>query len=260
MKINKDSRQVVFQALEERGKLSVLDVTRLIGVSEATARRLFSRLEDEGQVIRTFGGIQAKRPENSPYSFNISAATHTREKTAIGARAALEVGAGDHIFLDSGTTVLAMAQVLARRLEHDPIPGLKIVTNSLILTDILSPLAKLVLIGGEIRPERRDTAGFVAEETMKRLHVRKAFLSCDAVNLDGGMMTTDDRTARMNEIVIRNAADVYILADSSKFGETSFISYGGLDLVDTFIVDRGLRVEAIELLAARVKRLVVTED
>jgi len=40
----------------------------------------------------------------------------------------------------------------------------------------------------------------------------------------------------------------------------AFISYGGLELVDTYIVDRGLRVEAIELLAARVKRLIVTED
>jgi DeoR/GlpR family transcriptional regulator of sugar metabolism len=260
MKINKDTKRVVFQALEERGKLTVLDVTQLIGVSEATARRLFAKLEDEGQVIRTFGGIQAKRPENSAYSFNVSAATHTKEKAAIGARAALEVAAGDHIFLDSGTTVYAMAQVLARRLEQEQVPGLKIVTNSLILTDILSPLCKVVLIGGDIRPERRDTAGFVAEETMKRLHVRKAFLGCDAVNLEGGMMTTDDRTARMNEIVIRNAADVYILADAAKFGQTSFISYGSLDLVDTYIVDSALPPGAAELLAGRVKRLLVTQD
>lgn len=257
MKINKDSRQVVLQALQEKGKLNVLEVASLIGVSEATARRLFVKLEDEGQAIRTFGGIQPRRPEGTGYSFNASATRRTREKTAIGMRAALEVKSEDYIFLDSGTTVLAMAQALARRCEEERLENVKILTNSLILTDVLTPYCKVVLIGGEIRPERRDACGFLAEEMLKRLHIKKAFLGCDAINLEQGLMTTDERTARMNEIVIHNAACVYILADASKFGETSFISYGALDLVDACIVDSGLGPEIAERMAARLKKLII---
>ncbi|MEI6385940.1 MAG: DeoR/GlpR family DNA-binding transcription regulator [Spirochaetota bacterium] len=259
MKINKDSKRVVLQALEERGKLNVLEVAGMIGVSEATARRLFVRLEDEGLVIRTFGGVQPRRSENSGYSFSNSASTRTREKTVIGVRAALEVLPGDHVFLDSGTTVLAMAQALARRFEEEQIENVKVLTNSLILTDILTPFCKVVLVGGEIRPERRDACGFLAEEMLKRLHVKKAFLGCDALNLDRGLMTTDERTARMNEIVIHNAASVYIIADASKIGETSFISYGGLERVDTCITDSGISPELSELLTARIRRLLVVE-
>ncbi len=259
MKINKDSRQVVLQALKEKGKLNVLEVAALIGVSEATARRLFVRLEEEGQAIRTFGGIQPRRPEGTGYSFNASAARRTREKTAIGARAALEVNSEDYIFLDSGTTVLAMAQALARRCEEERLENVKILTNSLILTDVLTPYCKVVLIGGEIRPERRDACGFLAEEMLKRLHIKKAFLGCDAINLDQGLMTTDERTAKMNEIVIHNAARVYILADASKFGETSFISYGALDLVDACIVDAGLASGMAEAMTARMKQLIIAQ-
>jgi DeoR family transcriptional regulator, fructose operon transcriptional repressor len=257
MKITKDSKRVVIQALEERGKLNVLEVAGMIGVSEATARRLFVKLEDEGLVIRTFGGIQLPRAQISSYSFNASAAMRTKEKTAIGIRAALEVAAGDHIFLDSGTTVLAMAQALARRFEEEHIEDVKAVTNSLSLTDLLTPFCKVVLIGGEIRPERRDACGFIAEEMLKRLHVKKAFLGCDALHFEQGLMTTDERTARMNEIIIHNSSSIYILADASKIGETSFVSYGTLDRVDTCIVDDGISPEQREILASRVRQLVI---
>ena len=259
MKITKESKGVVMQALEERGKLGVLEEATMIEVSEATARRLFVRLEDEGLVIRTFGGIKLNQADSAGYSFNTSAVTRTKEKSAIGRLAALEVVSGDHLFLDSGTTVLAMAQALARRFEQERIEEVKVVTNSLILTDILTPFCKVVLIGGEIRPERRDACGFIAEEMLKRLHVKKAFLGCDALHFERGLMTTDERTARMNEIIIHNAASVIILADSSKLGETSFVSYGHLDIVDTCIVDSSIGAEHRAILLARVGRLLVAD-
>lgn len=152
-----------------------------------------------------------------------------------------------------------MAQALAKRCEEERIENVKVLTNSLILTDILTPFCKVVLIGGEIRPERRDACGFIAEEMLKRLHVKKAFLGCDALHLDRGLMTTDERTARMNEIIIHNAANVIILADASKVGQTSFVSYGNLEQVDLCIVDAGLTGELKELLASRVRRLLIAE-
>jgi DeoR/GlpR family transcriptional regulator of sugar metabolism len=70
-------------------------------------------------------------------------------------------------------------------------------------------------------------------------------------------MTTDERTARMNEIVIHNAASVFILADASKVGETSFISYGRLEDADTCIVDSGLEPGLMDILREKVGRLLI---
>jgi DeoR/GlpR family transcriptional regulator of sugar metabolism len=257
MKINEDSRRIVLDALRGNGRISVRDVTDLIGVSEATARRLFVKLERDGQVVRTFGGIQLLEAGGPLYSFSYSARRMIKEKNAIGEAAAREVSSDDRIFLDSGTTVLAMARALARRIEGGELKGVRVVTNSLILADQLSGICKLVFVGGEIRAERKDACGVLAEELLKKLHVKKAFLGCDACDYQSGLMTTDERTARMNEIIIGNASLVYILADAHKIGETSFVSYGSLDQVDAFIVDAMIGDDQRKSLEALVPRLII---
>jgi len=259
MKLNKETSQLVLDALEIHGKLNVQDVTELIGVSEATARRLFTKLEDQGVVLRTFGGIRLIESDSNHYSFNDSSRRMIREKNAIGEAAAREISPDDHIFLDSGTTVLAMSRNLARRIQSGEIKGLRVVTNSLIIADQLSELCKVIFIGGEIRPERRDACGFLAEELLKKLHLKKAFLGCDALNFESGLMTTDERTARMNEIIIKNTAKIYVLADAQKISTVSFVSYGALDKVHTLIVDDNLEEEKRTLLTTLVPQLIMVK-
>ncbi|OHE58802.1 MAG: hypothetical protein A2Z99_19850 [Treponema sp. GWB1_62_6] len=257
MKINEDGKRLLVETLDSQGKLTVRQVTELLDISEVTARRLFSKLEDEGRVIRTFGGIQRIDSDKALYSFNNSDRQKTREKTAIGMKAALEVESGDQVFLDSGTTVMAMGRALAARITAGDLSGLRVVTNSLIVTDLLAEHCKVILVGGEIRTERRDACGFLAEEFLKRLHMKKAFLGCDAFDLANGLMTTDERTAHINEIVMKNVSKIFILADAGKIGETSFVSYGSIERVDTLITDEGLSAEFREIIAARIPRLIL---
>jgi len=257
MKVTKETSRVVLDALQVHGKLSVQEVTTLIDVSEATARRLFVKLEDRGLVVRTFGGIRPVDSNSSHYSFKDSSRHMIKEKNAIGEEAAREVADDDQVFLDSGTTVLAMARTLARRIKAGEIRGLRVVTNSLIIAEQLSELCKVIFVGGEIRAERRDACGFLADELMKKLHVKKAFLGCDACSFENGLMTTDERTARMNQIVMNNAASIYILADAQKIGAVSFVSYGTLEKVHAFVVDDSIDDEKRSRLATLVPRLLI---
>ncbi len=243
MKVTKETNLIVLDALLIHDKLSVHEVTELIGVSEATARRLFVKLEEQGLVVRTFGGIRLVDSDSSYYSFKDSARRMIKEKNAIGEAAAREIESDDQIFLDSGTTVMALSRALARRMQAGEIRGLRIVTNSLIIADQLAEQCKIIFVGGEIRAERRDACGFLAEELMKKLHLKKAFLGLDALSFESGLMTTDERSARMNEIIIKNASKIYILADAQKIGGISFVSYGTLNQVDTFIVDESITPE-----------------
>jgi len=66
-------KELVVKTLAERGKLDVPEVSSLIGVSEATVRRLFIWLKEEGLAIRVFGGFQSPCAENISYSFSASA-------------------------------------------------------------------------------------------------------------------------------------------------------------------------------------------
>ncbi|GAB1482935.1 hypothetical protein MASR2M78_17510 [Treponema sp.] len=257
MKVTKETNLIVLDALQIHGKLTVHEVTKLIEVSEATARRLFVKLEEQGLVVRTFGGIRLVESDSSHYSFKDSARRMIKEKNAIGEAAAQEIENDDQVFLDSGTTVMAMSRALARRIQAEEIRGLRVVTNSLIIADQLSELCKVIFVGGEIRPERRDACGFLAEELMKKLHLKKAFLGCDALSFESGLMTTDERSARMNEIIIKNASKIYLLADAQKIGGISFVSYGTLAQLDTFFVDSSISPEQRTQLEKRIPHLIV---
>ena len=236
--LKKDAmRQIsLLEMLSEKKRLDIRTVVEALSISEATARRLFTDLEKSGKLIRTHGGIQAA-PEIAPdYSFRLSSVLHTPEKNAIGAAAARHVNSGDRIYLDSGTTVLKMADALASRIRHGEICGVSIVTNSLSCMDNLSELTEVILTGGIIRPSRRDACGPLAEKNLAMYHFDKAFLGADAISSNGDLLTTDDRTAIMNEVVIRNSGIVFILADSSKFGGKAFVTYANLRKIKTIII------------------------
>ncbi len=249
-------RQIrLLEMLSEKKRLDIRTVVEALSISEATARRLFTDLEKSGKLIRTHGGIQAA-PEIAPdYSFRLSSVQHTPEKNAIGAAAAMHINSGDRIYLDSGTTVLKMADALASRIRHGEISGISIVTNSLSCMDNLSELTEVILTGGIIRPERRDICGPLAEKNLSLYHFDKAFLGADAISANGDLLTTDDRTAIMNEMVIRNSGTVFILADSSKFGSKAFVTYANLNGINATIIfdDKLSQKKRIELRAMKIK-------
>jgi DeoR/GlpR family transcriptional regulator of sugar metabolism len=56
-------------------------------------------------------------------------------------------------------------------------------------------------------------------------------------------MTTDERTALMNEIILPDSDTTYILADLSKFDKASFISYANPDMISEVVSDWNLSSE-----------------
>jgi DeoR/GlpR family transcriptional regulator of sugar metabolism len=230
----------LLEMLQARKRLDVQTVARNLSISEATARRFFSQLEEQGKVIRVHGGVQLAPQLGYDYSFRVSAAHRQREKALIGGKAAELVLSGERVFLDSGTTVLRLAEALALRLQTGALRDLVALTNSVTHLETLARWCKVILIGGEIRVERLDVCGSLAETNLAMFHVTKAFLGADAVNLKSGFMTTDERTSKMNQLVVERAEHVYVLVDSSKFEKDSFVPYASLRQVEAIYTDGGI--------------------
>lgn len=230
----------LLEMLQLNRRLDVRTVSESLGVSEATVRRLFTRLDGEGRVIRTHGGVHIAPQAGTGYSYFLSATHRSREKARIGRAAAGFVASGDRLYLDSGTTVLQLAEALALRLQAGELADLVVLTNSLVLVEALARWCKVILVGGEVRTERRDLCGPISEETLHLFHVTRAFLGADAIHLASGYMTTDERTAMLNRIVLRSAGSSCVLADSEKFDRDSFVSYAPLDGVDRVLTDASI--------------------
>ena len=193
----------LLEMLRLHQRVDVKTATSALNISEATVRRLFAQLEKKGDVIRVHGGVQLAPQLGNDYSFRLSALHRSEEKTRIGEAVARIIGSNERIFLDSGTTVLKLAESLSLRIQAGEVENLIVVTNSLTYVETLGKYCKVILIGGEIRVGRRDVFGPIAEKTLMMFHVNKAFLGADALNVASGFMTTDERTAKMCEIVSR---------------------------------------------------------
>jgi DeoR family fructose operon transcriptional repressor len=230
----------LLEMLQLNKRLDVRTVADSLRISEATARRFFSQLEEEGKVIRVHGGVQLAPQLGYDYSFRVQASHRQKQKALIGAHAAELVQDGDRLFLDSGTTVLKFAEALALRLRTGTVKNVVVLTNSITHMETVARWCKVILVGGEIRVERLDVCGSVAEKNLMMFHLDKAFLGADAVSLNGGCMTTDERTSTMNEIVVDRAERCYVLVDSHKFGKTSFIRYASFGRIEAIITDPGL--------------------
>ena len=96
----------LLEMLQLNKRLSVMTVADSLGISVATVRRLLVRLETDGKVIRTHGGVRLAPHLGTDYSYYLSSTHRSREKALIGRAAAEAVASGDKLFLDSGSTVL----------------------------------------------------------------------------------------------------------------------------------------------------------
>ncbi len=147
-------------------------------------------------------------------------------KQAIAKSAIKLIKTGETIFLDTGTTTLEIA-----RLINDLNPSLTVVTNSLPVAVTLasSSLVRLFLLGGFLRRELLDFADpFFWEET-KKLTFTQTFLGVDGISSQAGLTTTDMESARFEEAVMARSQIINIVADASKIGRISLVSYGHME-------------------------------
>jgi DeoR family fructose operon transcriptional repressor len=152
------------------------------------------------------------------------------------AQAALElIEDGDRIILDTGTTTLELARLLAQRRD------LTVVTNDLAIALLLEEFdsVSVVFIGGVLRRRFHCTVSYgnTWKETLAGLTLDKAFMGVNSLSLEKGAMTPDISQAETKKLMLDIAVKVFLLCDSSKFGRSSFARFATLDQIDTVVTE-----------------------
>ncbi len=226
------------EAIHTYNRIGLKDAMALLNVSESTARRLFSKMENSGNVIRTHGGIQFIDRIPREYSYDLVEIQNVPEKKKIAAAAAELVNDGDVIYLDSGTTLAYMSEILASKILANKLKDVVIFTNSLVNLNYLIDAVKVTFIGGYYRENRRDFCGYIAENTVKDLNFLKCFLGADGYSIQAGFTAIDFSTARLNELILNRSSYRVVLANADKFHGTTMISYSRNQNVDLLITDK----------------------
>lgn len=201
-------------------------------VSPATIRRDLLELEQQGKLRRVHGGATASdKPFDEPL-FDAKTSIATAEKEAIARAALALISPDDTLFLDGGSTILTLAQQLL------PLTNLTVVTNSLRVAQLFSSGGpRMIVTGGECRRLSQTLVGPLSSPVFERVQLDWAFVGTIGLDLKEGLTTTDPNEAFTKELAISRARRVALLADSSKFGQTSFVRFGGIDQLTHLITD-----------------------
>jgi DeoR/GlpR family transcriptional regulator of sugar metabolism len=232
--LSAERERLILQALGE-GVRTITELSKALGVSEATVRRDLQSLEEHGKARRVHGGaIRVEFPRTEPI-FTEKASFHAAEKQTIAELALEYIEDNDTIYLDGGSTVLG----LARRLESKR--NLTIVTNSLMAAaELMESQHRLILLGGEFRGLSRTLVGPLTSKIVNSLHINKAFMGTIGFTVEDGISTTDPNEAYTKELIMNRAQKVIVMVDSSKIGVPSFAVSGSIADVDVLISDAGL--------------------
>lgn len=219
--------------LRDRGMARVDELSTELRVSAATVRRDLAELDERGNVRRVHGGAVSVEGRLEEPVFDDKAAIAAREKQNIAAAALRMVKPEDSLFLDGGSTVLALARMLGEMGQ------LTVVTNSLRVAGMFAGSGpRTILVGGELRQLSQTFVGPLTEPLLDRIRFDTAFMGTIGLSSEGGMTTTDPREAYTKELVMSRARKVVMLADSTKIGKVSFVRFGRFSDVDVLVTDR----------------------
>ncbi|RMF38202.1 MAG: DeoR/GlpR transcriptional regulator [Chloroflexi bacterium] len=232
------------------------DLSRMLGVSEATIRRDLEWLEGQGVVERTHGGaILSQRMRFEP-AYAQRARTHPEEKRRIGAAAAALIEDGDIIFLSSGTTTTQMIPYIR------PGAGITVVTNNVsAVLEAHDPGFELILLGGTFRPQSNSVVGRFATAALRQIYASKCFIGVDGISPKYGCTVPTGVEAEIIRLMIeRTRGMVIVLADHSKWGVVSNFEVASLDQVHKLVTDKKLNPSAFAELAARSVEVIIAGD
>ena len=151
-----------------------LTLVRQFGVSEMTVRRDLAALEQEGKLVRVHGGAISSRRLANEYSFRVKEAHSVEAKRLIGETASELVLPMDIVFVDTGSTALAVAASARRN------PRVMITSNLAAAMEMVGTnIRKYPVSGGELSPHSPDLYGEWTLQILSTVNVDVAFFGCD---------------------------------------------------------------------------------
>lgn len=225
-------RHAALVRLLEHGVSGVETLAAEVGVSPSTVRRDLTRLERDGRIARTYGGALV-RERFHELSFTESEQLHRAAKARIAGVAVDVVPEGGTVFLDAGTTCLAVARLLVDRGPRT------VFTRGVEAAALLAraPDIEVVVLGGQVRPLSHGLVGPLTTLALDRSSFDVAFLGADVVDPVRGLGEPTHEETSVKERAASRATQVLLLADASKLRQAALTAWLPIDPAWTLVTD-----------------------
>lgn len=227
-----ERHEAILSVVAEKGIATINELIELLDVSHMTIRRDLQKLEKQGKVVTVSGGVKAAERLSSELSHKVRDSTNEEGKRMIALLAANEIPKNSCIFLDSGTTTLAIARQIKDRED------LTIITNDFIIMFFLIEhgRGKLIHTGGTVCPYTNCSVGESAARGVENYLIDIAFISTPSWGVKGISLPTEERVP-IKKMLPNVSKRIILVADHSKYGAVATYLALPLSSFDTIITD-----------------------
>lgn len=247
----KERREAIKRFVDANGEVSIGRLcAEFSGWSEMTIRRDLAALEKSRAVILTRGGARSF-PGRYGLSEDIYSEREQRNfaaKQLIAKKAAALVEPGKGIFIDSGTTAMALARLL-------PDYNLVVVCsapNIALEIAMRKAAPSIVLLGGTLSRKSISISDPDVTRQLVNLNIDTAFVAASGFDENAGFSVGSQLDALLKRAVIAKARRVVIIMDSSKAGAMLPFTFAGINDIDMLVTDDDFPEELRERLQGMV--------
>ena len=225
----------ILEILDKEGEVQLQQLKGIFPeLSIMTLRRDLISLEEQGFVIRTYGGAVSVRKlsgvKGEEDEYFIRAAENVEAKMKIAEKAVPMVEKGRSIYFDAGSTVMCLARIL-------PDDSFSIVTSGAnIALELVKKLkTSVVALGGLINRNTLSVSGPEALALMDNINVDLAFMSASGFSLSSGFTVANIYECELKRKVVKRAKKVILLMDVGKINKDLPFTYATLEDIDIWV-------------------------
>jgi DeoR/GlpR family transcriptional regulator of sugar metabolism len=243
---------LILKQLNQEGRVLAASLARELNVTEDTIRRDLRDLAAAGLCQKVYGG--AVRMPAAPESGTLvqRMARQQDDKSRLAAAAVTLIPPGATIFLDAGSSNLAIAAAL-------PKVPLTVLTNAPSIAALLldQPQIDLIMIGGRIKQNLGGSVGATALRELELMRPDLYFIGACGVDVQGGVTAVDYEEAEFKRRLAAQSKATAVVATVSKIGAVA--AYGVLPIsqLTHLIVEAGASAEVVEAYAAAGARVLL---
>lgn len=216
----------IVQMVEAQGTATVSNLAQATGTSESTIRRDLDKLQEANRLVKVHGGATAMETAHLTRDLTLPEryGLHADEKLAIARHAASLIQPDEFVYLDCGSSVERLVDLIS------PTMGASFATNS--AEHAIKLAAKgvdVTVLGGRLTAATAALTGPDTLEAISRYHFTLGFFGCNGITPHVGYTVQDREEAAVKAAALAHTGRRCVLADASKLGRVSLITYAQLD-------------------------------
>lgn len=231
-------RKMIFDMLNAKPFVTLRELEETFPeVSSMTLRRDIEYFEKSGDAIKVRGGARSMKFITTSFedAFESRLLENTESKERLGIAALDYIEPGRSIFLDSGTTMIHLADFV-------PDSRLTITTTGInVAMKLMSKKLPIVnVVGGMLNRDNISVSGSQSLAFIDTINIDAAFLVPSGFSLDTGFTGGNYMECELKKKIVEKARYKVLLMDSTKIDKVQPYTFCRMEQIDVLITNSGL--------------------